>query len=139
MNNEDALYKIENIKIKIDSKKINLSSAEVILYNNYLNIKPKNETKKFKIFYEDITFHAIEKKQKMIILCDIKKYNIINLFCNTEEELNELFNQICICINDYNNINTQNINLNEEANNEKLLEEWEIKMVFNNFESNEEK
>ena len=75
----------------------------------------------------------------MIILCDIKKYNIINLFCNTEEELNELFNQICICINDYNNINTQNINLNEEANNEKLLEEWEKKMVFNNFENNEEK
>ena len=139
MNNEDALYKIENIKIKIDSKKINLSSAEVILYNNYLNIKPKNETKKFKIFYEDITFHAIEKKQKMIILCDITKYNIINLFCNTEEELNELFNQICICINDYNNINTQNINLNEETNNEKLLEEWEKKMVFNNFENNEEK
>ena len=64
MNNEDALYKIENIKIKIDSKKINLSSAEVILYNNYLNIKPKNETKKFKIFYEDITFMQLKRNKK---------------------------------------------------------------------------
>ena len=51
--------------------------------------------------------------------------------CNTEEDVSELFNQLCLCINEDNNINTDNIELEEEANNEKLLEEWEKKMIFN--------
>ena len=61
----------------------------------------------------------------------MKKYNIINILCNTEEEVSELFNQLCLCINEDNNNNSDNIELDEEANNEKLLEEWEKKMIFN--------
>ena len=111
MNNHEnaSLYKIEDIKTKCDSKKINLVSSEVTLYSNYLIIKSKNETKNLKIFYQDITFHAIEKQKKMIIICDIKKYNIINFFCNSEDEMNEFFNQINTCINENNNINEDNI------------------------------
>lgn len=133
MNNyeNDSLYKIEDVEAKIDSLKINLISSEINLYSNYLSIKSKNEKEKLKIYYKDITFHAIEKQKKMIVICDMKKYNIINFFCNTEEELNEFFEQICVCISDYNNINEDKIELNEEANNEKLLEAWEKKMVFN--------
>ena len=133
MNNyeNDSLYKIEDVEAKIDSLKINLISSEINLYSNYLSINSKNKKEKLKIYYKDITFHAIEKQKKMIVICDMKKYNIINFFCNTEEELNEFFEQICVCINDYNNINEDKIELNEEANNEKLLEAWEKKMVFN--------
>ena len=133
MNNyeNDSLYKIEDVEAKIDSLKINLISSEINLYSNYLSIKSKNEKEKLKIYYKDITFHAIEKQKKMIVICDMKKYNIIYFFCNTEEELNEFFEQICVCISDYNNINEDKIELNEEANNEKLLEAWEKKMVFN--------
>ena len=133
MNNyeNDSLYKIEDVEAKIDSLKINLISSEINLYSNYLSINSKNKKEKLKIYYKDITFHAIEKQKKMIVICDMKKYNIINFFCNTEEELNEFFEQICLCINDYNNINDDKIELNEEANNEKLLKEWEKKMVFN--------
>ena len=133
MNNyeNDSLYKIEDVEAKIDSLKINLISSEINLYSNYLSINSKNEKEKLKIYYKDITFHAIEKQKKMIVICDMKKYNIINFFCNTEEELNEFFEQICVCISDYNNINEDKIELNEEANNEKLLEAWEKKMVFN--------
>ena len=133
MNNyeNDSLYKIEDVEAKIDSLKINLISSEINLYSNYLSINSKNEKEKLKIYYKDITFHAIEKQKKMIVICDMKKYNIINFFCNTEEELNEFFEQICVCISDYNNINDDKIELNEEANNEKLLEAWEKKMVFN--------
>ena len=140
MNNHEnaSLYKIEDIKIQCDSKKINLVSSEVTLYSNYLIIKSKNETKNLKIFYQDITFHAIEKQKKMIIICDIKKYNLINFFCNSEDEMNEFFNQINTCINENNNINEDNIELNEETNYDKLLEEWEKKMVFNNYENDEE-
>ena len=140
MNNHesDSLFKIEDIKIQCDSKKINLVSSEVTLYSNYLIIKSKNETKNLKIFYQDITFHAIEKQKKMIIICDIKKYNLINFFCNSEDEMNEFFNQINTCINENNNINEDNIELNEETNYDKLLEEWEKKMVFNNYENDEE-
>ena len=132
MNNHEneSLYKIEDIKTKIDSKKINLASSEVILYSNYLIINSKNESKNLKIFYKDITFHAIEKQKKMIIICDLKKYNIINFFCNIEDELNEFFNQINACINENNNINENNIELNEESNYDKMLDEWEKKMVF---------
>ena len=140
MNNHEnaSLYKIEDIKTKCDSKKINLVSSEVTLYSNYLIIKSKNETKNLKIFYQDITFHAIEKQKKMIIICDIKKYNLINFFCNSEDEMNEFFNQINTCINENNNINEDNMELNEETNYDKLLEEWEKKMVFNNYENDEE-
>ena len=131
---KDILYNLKNIRIKIDSKGINLNSGEIFLSTNYLVMTLKNQIKikKIKILYKDITFHAIEKQKKKIVLCDMKKYNIINILCNTEEEVSELFNQLCLCINEDNNINTDNIELNEEeVNNEKLLEEWEKKMIFN--------
>ena len=130
---KDALYNLKNIRIKIDSKGINLNSGEIFLFTNFLVMTLKNQIKikKIKILYKDITFHAIEKQKKKIVLCDMKKYNIINILCNTEEEVSELFNQLCLCINEDNNINSDNIELEEEANNEKLLEEWEKKMIFN--------
>ena len=131
---KEALYNLNNIRFKIDSKGINLNSGEIFLSTHYLVMTLKNQIKikKIKILYKDITFHAIEKQKKKIVLCDMKKYNIINILCNTEEEVSELFNQLCLCINEDNNINTDNIELNEEeVNNEKLLEEWEKKMIFN--------
>ena len=130
---KEALYNLKNIRIKIDSKGINLNSGEIFLYTHYLVMTLKNQIKikKIKILYKDITFHAIEKQKKKIVLCDMKKYDIINILCNTEEEVSELFNQLCLCINEDNNINSDNIELEEEANNEKLLEEWEKKMIFN--------
>ena len=131
---KDVLYNLNNIRIKIDSKGINSNSGEIFLSTNFLVIALKNQIKikKIKILYKDITFHAIEKQKKKIVLCDMKKYNIINILCNTEEDVSELFNQLCLCINEDNNINTDNIELNEEeVNNEKLLEEWEKKMIFN--------
>ena len=131
---KDVLYNLNNIRIKIDSKGINLNSGEIFLSTNYLVMTLKNQIKikKIKILYKDITFHAIEKQKKKVVLCDMKKYNIINILCNTEEDVSELFNQLCLCINEDNNINTDNIELNEEeVNNEKLLEEWEKKMIFN--------
>lgn len=136
-NDEDSLYLMKDIQIIIDSKKININSGEIYLYLNHIILSTKNKTKKFKINYKDITFHAIEKQKRMIILCDMNKYNIINIICNTQEEINELFNQLCICINDNNNINIDNVELEEEdINNEKLLEEWEKKMIFNDKEEN---
>ena len=136
-NDEDSLYLMKDIQIIIDSKKININSGEIYLYLNHIILSTKNKTKKFKINYKDITFHAIEKKKRLIILCDMNKYNIINIICNTQEEINELFNQLCICINDNNNINIDNVELEEEdINNEKLLEEWEKKMIFNDKEEN---
>ena len=136
-NDEDSLYLMKDIQIIIDSKKININSGEIYLYLNHIILSTKNKTKKFKINYKDITFHAIEKKKRLIILCDMNKYNIINIICNTQEEINELFNQLCICINDNNNINIDNVELEEEGiNNEKLLEEWEKKMIFNDKEEN---
>ena len=135
MDNDEKedLYNLKNIRIKIDSKGINLNSGEIFLSTHYLVMTVKNQIKikKIKILYKDITFHAIEKQKKKIVLCDMKKYNIINILCNTEEEVSELFNQLCLCINEDNNINSDNIELEEEANNEKLLEEWEKKMIFN--------
>lgn len=136
-NDEDSLYLKKDIQIIIDSKKININSGEIYLYLNHIILSTKNKTKKFKINYKDITFHAIEKQKRLIILCDMNKYNIINIICNTQEEINELFNQLCICINDNNNINIDNVELEEEGiNNEKLLEEWEKKMIFNDKEEN---
>lgn len=131
---KDVLYNLNNIRIKIDSKGINLNPGEIFLSTNFLVMTVKNQIKikKIKILYKDITFHAIEKQKKKVVLCDMKKYNIINILCNTEEDVSELFNQLCLCINEDNNINTDNIELNEEeVNNEKLLEEWEKKMIFN--------
>ena len=136
-NDEDSLYLMKDIQIIIDSKKININSGEIYLYLNHIILSTKNKTKKFKINYKDITFHAIEKQKRLIILCDMNKYNIINIICNTQEEINELFNQLCICINDNNNINIDNVELEEEdINNEKFLEEWEKKMIFNDKEEN---
>ena len=136
-NDEDSLYLMKDIQIIIDSKKINVNSGEIYLYLNHIILSTKNKTKKFKINYKDITFHAIEKQKRLIILCDMNKYNIINIICNTQEEINELFNQLCICINDNNNINIDNVELEEEdINNEKLLEEWEKKMIFKDKEEN---
>ena len=136
-NDEDSLYLMKDIQIIIDSKKINVNSGEIYLYLNNIILSTKNKTKKFKINYKDITFHAIEKQKRLIILCDMNKFNIINIICNTQEEINELFNQLCICINDNNNINIDNVELEEEGiNNEKLLEEWEKKMIFNDKEEN---
>ena len=136
-NDEDSLYLMKDIQIIIDSKKININSGEIYLYLNHIILSTKNKTKKFKINYKDITFHAIEKQKRLIILCDMNKYNIINIICNTQEEINELFNQLCICINDNNNINIDNVELEEEdINNEKLLEEWEKKMIFKDKEEN---
>ena len=136
-NDEDSLYLMKDIQIIIDSKKINVNSGEIYLYLKHIILSTKNKTKKFKINYKDITFHAIEKQKRLIILCDMNKYNIINIICNTQEEINELFNQLCICINDNNNINIDNVELEEEGiNNEKLLEEWEKKMIFNDKEEN---
>ena len=136
-NDEDSLYLMKDIQIIIDSKKININSGEIYLYLNHIILSTKNKTKKFKINYKDITFHAIEKQKRLIILCDMNKYNIINIICNTQEEINELFNQLCICINDNNNINIDNVELEEEdINNEKFLEEWEKKMIFNDREEN---
>jgi hypothetical protein len=136
-NDEDSLYLMKDIQIIIDSKKININSGEIYLYLNHIILSTKNKTKKFKINYKDITFHAIEKQKRLIILCDMNKYNIINIICNTQEEINELFNQLCICINDNNNINIDNVELEEEdINNEKLLEEWEKKIIFNDKEEN---
>lgn len=136
-NDEDSLYLMKDIQIIIDSKKININSGEIYLYLNHIILSTKNKTKKFKINYKDITFHAIEKQKRLIILCDMNKYNIINIICNTQEEINELFNQLCICINDNNNINIDNVELEEEdINNEILLEEWEKKMIFNDKEEN---
>lgn len=136
-NDEDSLYLMKDIQIIIDSKKININSGEIYLYLNHIILSTKNKTKKFKINYKDITFHAIEKQKRLIILCDMNKYSIINIICNTQEEINELFNQLCICINDNNNINIDNVELEEEdINNEILLEEWEKKMIFNDKEEN---
>ena len=131
---KDVLYNLKNIRIKVDSKGINLNSGEIFLYSHSLVITLKNQIKKIKILYKDIIFHAIEKQKRKIVLCDMKKYNIINIFCNTEEEVSELFNQLCLSINEDNNINNDNIELDEEVDNEKLLEEWEKKMIFNNIE-----
>ena len=128
-NENDSLYKVNNLKICIDSKKINIASGELILYSNYFVIKQPNSIKSIKINYNDITFHAIEKQKNMILLSDNKKYNIINIFCNNEEEVIELFNQFCILIKD--NINKDEFELDENIDKDKLLLEWEKKMVFN--------
>ena len=130
---DDSLYKKDNIAINIDSKKINISSGEIILYSNFFIIKNSNSNKEINISYNDINFYAIEKQKKMILLSEGKKYDIINIFCNNEDEIMELFNQFCSCIN----VNEDNFELDEDIDKDKLLLELAKKMVFNNNEKNE--
>ena len=66
----------------------------------------------------------------MIIIYDGKKYNVINLYLENEEDTIELFNLFCNCIKTNNN-NEDDIELDEDIDKENLLEEWEKKMVFN--------
>ena len=113
---KESLYNLKNIKINISSKGVNISSGEIIIYSKFFVMKNKNKNKQIKIFYKDLTFNAIEKKKKLIVLCDSKKYNIINISCNTEEEACELFNQICYYIKEDDIINANNVELDEENN-----------------------
>ena len=136
INEKDALYMVKNIKINIESKKFSIDSCELFLYSNYLNIISKNYNNQIKIFYKNITFQAINKQKRKIVLCDIKKYNIINIIGNTEEEVTELFNKLYLSINENDKINNDNLELDED-NNEKLLKEWEKKMIFNKSENPE--
>ena len=115
-NEKEALYSLKNIRIIISSKGINISSGEIKIYSKFFVIICKIKKKDIKIFYKDISFNAIEKQKKLIILCDIKKYDIINISCNTEEEACELFNQICIYIKEDDIINDSNFELDEELN-----------------------
>ena len=115
-NEKEALYSLKNIRIIISSKGINISSGEIKIYSKFFVIICKVKKKDIKIFYKDISFNAIEKQKKLIILCDIKKYDIINISCNTEEEACELFNQICIYIKEDDIINDSNFELDEELN-----------------------
>ena len=130
MNNEreESLLSKNNIKINIDSIKLQLTSAEITLYNNHFEIKQQKKNISISIKYKDITFNAIEKPKKMIIVCDGKKYNLINIYLNTEEEITEFFNIFCDCIK--NNNSENDIELDEEIDRENLLEEWEKKIDF---------
>ena len=129
---ENSLFEKKNVKIIIDSNKIKINSGDVFLFINHFLIKYEN--KSLKISYKDITFYAIEKQKKKIILCDGNKYNIINLYLNNEEDTIELFNYFCNCIKENNN--KEDIQLDEDIDKENILEEWEKKMVFN--ENNEQ-
>ena len=130
MNNEgeESLLSKKNIKINIDSIKLKLTSAEITLYINHFEIKQQNKNISISIKYKDITFNAIEKPKKMVIVCDGKKYNIINIYLNTEEETTEFFNFFCDSIK--NNNSENDIELDEEIDRENLLEEWEKKIDF---------
>ena len=136
MNNdlEENLFEKKNIKIIIDSIKLKIISGDLFLYINHFIIKQENKSLIISINYKDITFYAIEKQKKMIILCDGKKYNIINIYLNNEEDTIELFNFFCNCIKDNNK--KEDIQLDEDIDKENLLEQWEKKMVFN--DNNEE-
>ena len=131
-NEEESIYEKKNIIINIDSKKIKINSGEIIMYIKHFIIKQENKSLIISINYKDITFYAIEKQKKMIILSDGKKYGIINLYLHNEEDTIELFNMLCGNIKDN---NEDNIDLDENIDRDNLLEEWEKKMVFN--ENNE--
>ena len=133
---KECLYEKRNIKINIDSIKLKVNSGDIFLYTNNFIIKQENKSSIISINYKDITFHAIEKQKKMIIICDGKKYDIIHLFLNNEEDTINLFNTLSLYIKN-NNDNEKNIELDEEIDKDNLLAEWEKKMVFNeNFEEN---
>ena len=136
MNDEgDYLFEKKNITINIDSIKLKIkNSGHIILYMDNFKIKQDNKSLIISINYKDITFHAIEKQKKMIIICDGKKYNLINLYLDSEEDTIELFNFFNNCIKSNNN--EDDIELDEEIDQENLLEKWEKKMVFN--ENNKE-
>ncbi len=138
LEEKDLINKIEDVRITLNSDRINVDSGEVLLFSNYLIITSKNEDKKYKIIYNNIVFFAIELKKRMIVLSDWKKYGVINIFVGVDRDIDELFEQIRTCINNSNNIN-ENVELNEDTNNEKLLEEWEKKMVFNDIDKKKNK
>ena len=127
-NNENNSYEYKNIKINIESYKIGTFRGKVILYNDYFIIEKNNKIKDIKVKYNNIIFYAIEKKKKMVIICDLEKYQNIKLYCTDEEEANDLFNVICSLINS--NQEEKVINLEEDKNNDKILEEWEKKMII---------
>ena len=120
-NEKQALYNLKNISVNLDTKNNNTNSGEILLYPNHLIIRIKNKRKQVKIIYKDLSFHAIEKQKRMIVLCDMKEYNIINIFCNSEEDICELFNELCICINN-SNINCNDLELEEVIDRENKLE-----------------
>ena len=134
---EESLFSKKYIKINIDSFKLSLTPAEILLYIKNFEIKQKNKNFSISINYNDITFNAIEKQKKMVIVCDGKKYNIIYIYLNTEEEALEFFNIFCDCIK--NNNNKNDIELDEEIDRDNLLDEWEKKIDFTagNFENDE--
>ena len=127
---KNYIYLKKNVKINIDSIKLKIV-GDVMLFNDNISIRKEKENSLISISYKDITFHAINKENKMIIICDGNKYNIINIYLNNEEDTNELFNNFCECFN--NNSDKNNIELEEDQDIdvEKKLEEWEKKMVFN--------
>ena len=63
----------------------------------------------------------------MVSIFDLEKYQNIKIYCTDEEEANDLFNVICSLINS--NQEEKVINLEEDKNNDKILEEWEKKMI----------
>ena len=127
-NNDKNSYEYQNIKIDIESGKYGIFKGKVILYYDYFIIEKDNKINDIKIKYDNIIFYAIEKKKKMIIINDSEKYQNVKLYCIDEEQTNDLFNEICSLING--NQDKKGINLEEDENNDKILEEWEKKMVF---------
>ena len=134
---KDYIYLKKNIKINIDSIKLKIV-GDLLLFNDNISIRQEKTNSLISISYKDITFHALNKQNKMIIICDGKKYNIINIYLNNEEETIELFNNFCICFNDNSDKNNIELKEDEDIDVEKKLEEWEKKMVFNNYENDEE-
>ena len=116
---EENLIEKKNIKINIDSFKLKKNSVDIILYLRHFKIKQENTSFTISINYKDITFHAIEKQKKMIIICDGKKYNVIHLYLNNEEDAIELFNIFCNCIKDSTNQNE--LELDEDIDKENIL------------------
>ena len=57
------------------------------------------------------------------------KIILINIFIGEDKNIFELFEEIRTCM--HNSDIKENVELNEDENNEKLLTEWEEKMIFN--------
>ena len=129
-NEKDYIYLKKNIKINIDSIKLKIV-GDVLLFNDNISIRKEKTNSFISISYKDITFHALNKQNKMIIICDGNKYNIVNIYLNNEEETVELFNNFCSCFNDNSDKNNIELEEDEDIDVEKKLEEWEKKMVFN--------
>jgi len=137
MSSEESEYItiIEDVKITIKNGNIDIDPGDVVLYSNYLMICKPFEDKQYKLFYNDIIFSAIELTKRVIILSDFKKYDVINIFIGEDRDIFVLFEEIRTCM--HNSEINKNVELNEDENNEKLLEEWEKKMVFNDSEEKE--